>query len=55
MQLYAGLDLHSTNTYIGILDQEFNRVFRKRVANKLDIVTFMVFKICRLILIIGVF
>ena len=38
MQLYAGLDLHSTNTYIGILDQEFNRVFNKRVPNKLDLI-----------------
>ena len=36
MQLYAGLDLHSRNTYIGILDQQFNRVFRKRVANKVE-------------------
>jgi len=38
MQLYAGLDLHSTNTYIGILDQEFNRIFKKRVANNLDLI-----------------
>jgi len=38
MQLYAGLDLHSRNTYIGILDQELNRVFKKRVANKLELI-----------------
>ena len=38
MQLYAGLDLHSTNTYIGILDQEFNRIFKKRVANNLELI-----------------
>jgi transposase len=38
MQLYAGLDLHSRNTYIGILDQELNRVFRKRVANQLELI-----------------
>ena len=30
MQLYAGLDLHSRNTYIGIIDKEFKRVFGKR-------------------------
>jgi hypothetical protein len=30
MQLYAGLDLHSRNTYIGIMDKEFKRVFNKR-------------------------
>jgi hypothetical protein len=29
MELYAGLDLHSRNTYIGIMDKTFNRVFKK--------------------------
>jgi len=38
MQLYAGLDLHSTNTYIGILDKQFNRIFKKRVANNLELI-----------------
>jgi hypothetical protein len=38
MQLYAGLDLHSRNTYIGILDQAFNRVFKKRVGNQLELI-----------------
>ena len=38
MQLYAGLDLHSTNTYIGIMDKEFKRVFSKRVSNKLPLI-----------------
>jgi transposase len=36
MELYAGLDLHSRNTYIGIMDGAFNRVFKKRVPNDLD-------------------
>ena len=36
MELYAGLDLHSRNTYIGIMDKEFNRVFKKRVPNHLE-------------------
>ena len=36
MELYAGLDLHSRNTYIGIMDVTFNRVFKKRVSNDLD-------------------
>lgn len=35
MELYSGLDLHSTNTYIGILDTDFKRVFKKRVSNNL--------------------
>ena len=36
MELYAGLDLHSRNTYIGIMDDALNRVFKKRVPNDLD-------------------
>jgi len=36
MELYAGLDLHSRNTYIGIMDRTFNRVFKKRVPNQLE-------------------
>jgi hypothetical protein len=36
MELYAGLDLHSRNTYIGIMDEAFNRVFKKRVHNDLE-------------------
>ena len=38
MELYAGLDLHSRNTYIGIMDKEFNRVFKKRVSNHLELI-----------------
>ena len=38
MQLYAGLDLHSRNTYIGIMYKEFQRVFGKRVLNKLPLI-----------------
>jgi transposase len=38
MELYSGLDLHSRNTYIGILDPNFNRVFKKRVCNNLDLI-----------------
>ena len=38
MQLYAGLDLHSRNTYIGIMDKEFKRVFGKRVSNDLPLI-----------------
>jgi transposase len=38
MQLYAGLDLHSRNTYIGIMDQTLKRVFSKRVPNTLPFI-----------------
>ena len=38
MGLYSGLDLHSRNTYIGILDTDFKRVFKKSVPNNLDLI-----------------
>ncbi len=38
MELYAGLDLHSRNTYIGIMDNDFKRVFKKRVPNHLELI-----------------
>jgi hypothetical protein len=33
MKLYAGIDLHSTNNYVGILDEQDRRVFKKKLAN----------------------
>ena len=39
MALYAGLDLHSRNTYIGLLNQNLKRVFKKRVVNNLEIIS----------------
>jgi hypothetical protein len=38
MELYSGLDLQSRNTYIGILTPDFNRIFKKRVSNNLDLI-----------------
>jgi len=38
MELYSGLDLHSRNTYIGILDTDFKRVFKQRVSNNLNLI-----------------
>ena len=38
MELYAGLDLHSRNTFNGILDKEFNPVFKKRVPNDIELI-----------------
>ena len=38
MELYCGLDLHARNTYIGILDTDFKRVFKKSVPNNLDLI-----------------
>jgi transposase len=36
MGTYAGIDLHSSNNYIGIMDQDHKRLFGKRLANNLD-------------------
>ena len=34
MQLYCGLDLHSNNTYAGIIDQGGKRIVRAKLENK---------------------
>jgi len=34
--LYAGIDLHSTNNYVGIIDEEDRRVLEKKLPNDLD-------------------
>ncbi len=38
MELYAGMDLHSRNTFVGVIDSSFKRVFEKRVANDLSLI-----------------
>ena len=38
MKLYVGMDLHSRNTYFGIMDKQFKRVFNTRVANDLPLI-----------------
>ena len=35
--LYAGIDLHSNNSHLAILDQEEKRVFHKRLPNMADV------------------
>ena len=36
MGTYAGIDLHSSNNYIGIMNQDHKRLFGKRLPNSLD-------------------
>ncbi len=36
MQLYAGIDLHSSNNYIGVIDEQDRRVFKQKLPNNLD-------------------
>jgi transposase len=36
MKVYAGIDLHSSNNYIGIINQEDQRVYQKRLPNQVE-------------------
>jgi len=36
MKTYAGIDLHSSNNYLGIINDEDQRLYRKRLPNRLD-------------------
>jgi transposase len=36
MKLYAGIDLHSSNNYIGIINEEDQRLYQKRLPNQLE-------------------
>ena len=36
MKTYAGIDLHSSNNYIVVIDQEDKRLFEKRLPNTLE-------------------
>ena len=35
--LYAGIDLHSNNSHLAILDQGDKRIFHKRLPNMADV------------------
>jgi transposase len=39
MGYYVGIDLHSNNNYIGIIDQENRRIFKKKTINDLSEIT----------------
>jgi transposase len=36
MRTYAGIDLHSSNCYLAVIDEQQRRVFSKRLPNSLD-------------------
>jgi transposase len=36
MKAYAGIDLHASNNYIGVINDEDRRLYSKRVPNRLD-------------------
>jgi transposase len=37
-EFYVGLDLHSTNTYVGVLDEQERRVLKGKFPNKLEVI-----------------
>lgn len=37
-QLYTGIDLHSNNSHIGIIDQVDKRIYHKRLPNQADVI-----------------
>ncbi|HPJ67520.1 MAG TPA: IS110 family transposase [Desulfobacteraceae bacterium] len=36
MKVYAGIDLHSSNNYVGIIDEQDRRLYQKRLPNQID-------------------
>lgn len=36
MKVYAGIDLHASNNYIGVINDQDRRLYSKRVPNRLD-------------------
>ena len=38
MSYYVGIDLHSDNSYIGVLDEKDSRIFGKKLPNDLDLI-----------------
>jgi transposase len=36
MKLYAGIDVHSSNNYVGIIDEKDKRLYQKRLPNRLE-------------------
>lgn len=37
-KLYVGLDLHSTNTYVGVIDERERRVLKGKFPNRLEVI-----------------
>ena len=38
MEAYAGIDLHSSNNYIGVINEKDKRLYGKRLPNRLEVV-----------------
>ena len=38
MKMYAGFDLHSNNSYLGIIDENGRRVFKQKLRNEPELI-----------------
>lgn len=38
MKLYAGIDLHSTNSYLAIIDSDGKRIFKQKMPNRIELI-----------------
>jgi len=36
MRTYAGIDLHSSNSFIGVIDEKDKRLYKKRLPNRME-------------------
>ena len=39
MKLYSGIDLHSTNSFLAIIDENAKRIFKEKLPNKIVAIT----------------
>jgi transposase len=39
MKLYSGIDLHSTNSYLAIIDETGKRIFKEKLPNSIETIT----------------
>lgn len=37
MKIYAGIDLHSNNNFVALIDEENKTVYKKRLPNELTV------------------
>lgn len=38
MQFYAGIDLHASNNYLAVIDQDGKRIFKQKIPNETDVI-----------------
>jgi predicted NBD/HSP70 family sugar kinase len=39
MKLYSGIDLHSTNSYLAIIDENGKRIYKEKLPNEISTIT----------------